>query len=79
MLTRRGFAAVASCAICGITDFVATEVSAEGAPPLTSSKAPSNFPYKVSRPARSKEAMPSRYRPRRPMQVVSLSTPRASF
>jgi quercetin dioxygenase-like cupin family protein len=34
MLTRRGFAAVASCAICGITDFVATEVSAaEGAPP----------------------------------------------
>jgi quercetin dioxygenase-like cupin family protein len=33
MLTRRGFAAAASCAICGITDFVATEVSAEGAPP----------------------------------------------
>jgi quercetin dioxygenase-like cupin family protein len=34
MLTRRGFAAVASCAICGITEFAATEVSAaEGAPP----------------------------------------------
>ena len=35
MLTRRGFAAVASCAICGITDFVATEVSAQGTPPAT--------------------------------------------
>jgi quercetin dioxygenase-like cupin family protein len=35
MLTRRGFAAVASCAICGITDFVATEVLAEAAPPAT--------------------------------------------
>jgi len=33
MLTRRGFAAVASCAICGIGDFFATEASAQGAPP----------------------------------------------
>ena len=33
MLTRRGFAGFASCAICGITEFIGTEVSAEGAPP----------------------------------------------
>jgi quercetin dioxygenase-like cupin family protein len=32
MLTRRGFASFASCAICGITDFIATEASAQGAP-----------------------------------------------
>jgi quercetin dioxygenase-like cupin family protein len=30
MLTRRGFA---SCAICVVTGFIATEVSAQGAPP----------------------------------------------
>lgn len=35
MLTRRGFAAVAPCVICGITDFVATEVSAQDTPPAT--------------------------------------------
>jgi quercetin dioxygenase-like cupin family protein len=34
MLTRRGFTGFASCAICAISGFVATEVSAaEGAPP----------------------------------------------
>jgi quercetin dioxygenase-like cupin family protein len=33
MLTRRGFAASASCAICGITEFIATEASAQGAQP----------------------------------------------
>ena len=34
MLTRRGFAGVASCALCAITGFAATEASAaEGAPP----------------------------------------------
>ena len=33
MLTRRGFAGFASCAICGITEFIATEASAQGAPP----------------------------------------------
>jgi quercetin dioxygenase-like cupin family protein len=32
MLTRRGFA---SCAICAITGFIATEASAQGAPPAT--------------------------------------------
>ena len=33
MLTRRGFAGFASCALCGITEFVATAASAEGTPP----------------------------------------------
>jgi quercetin dioxygenase-like cupin family protein len=33
MLTRRGFAGFASCALCAITGFVATEASAQGAPP----------------------------------------------
>jgi quercetin dioxygenase-like cupin family protein len=32
MLTRRGFATVAGCAICGIAGFAATEVYAQGAP-----------------------------------------------
>src|SRR5438876_503646 len=32
MLTRRGFAGFASCALCGITEFVAAEASAQGAP-----------------------------------------------
>src|SRR5437016_13248304 len=33
MLTRREFAGIASCAICGITAFVAAQASAQGAPP----------------------------------------------
>lgn len=36
MLTRRGFAGVATCAICaatGFTGFIATDASAQGAPP----------------------------------------------
>ena len=33
MLTRRGFAGFATCAICEITEFVAAEVSAEGTQP----------------------------------------------
>lgn len=33
MLTRRGFAGIASCAICAVTGFIATEASAQGAPP----------------------------------------------
>jgi quercetin dioxygenase-like cupin family protein len=32
MLTRRGFAGFASCALCAVTGFVATEASGEGAP-----------------------------------------------
>ncbi len=37
MLTRRGFASFAGCALCGLTELVATEVSAQGAPPAASS------------------------------------------
>jgi quercetin dioxygenase-like cupin family protein len=33
MLTRRGFAGFASCALCGLAEFVASEVSAEAAQP----------------------------------------------
>jgi quercetin dioxygenase-like cupin family protein len=33
MLTRRGFAGFASCVICGITEFIASDASAQGAPP----------------------------------------------
>src|ERR1043166_3820393 len=33
MLTRRGFAGFASCALCAITGFIATEASAQGTPP----------------------------------------------
>ena len=33
MLTRRGFTGFASCALCGITEFVATAASAQGYPP----------------------------------------------
>ena len=37
MLTRRSFAGFASCAICGISEFIATEVSAQNAPPAATS------------------------------------------
>jgi quercetin dioxygenase-like cupin family protein len=33
MLTRRDFAAIASCAICAVTGFIATDASAQGTPP----------------------------------------------
>ena len=33
MLTRRGFAGFASCAICAVTGFIATDASAEDTPP----------------------------------------------
>ena len=36
MLTRRGFAGFASCALCGISEFIAAEASAQGAPPAPS-------------------------------------------
>jgi len=36
MLTRRAFAGFASCAICGITEFMATEAFAQGAQPAPS-------------------------------------------
>jgi len=36
MLTRRRFAGFASCALCGIAEFIATDASAQGAPPPAS-------------------------------------------
>jgi quercetin dioxygenase-like cupin family protein len=33
MLTRRSFAGIASCAICSLTGFMATDASAQGTPP----------------------------------------------
>src|SRR5215211_6940248 len=35
MLTRRRFAGFASCAICAVSGFIATEASAQGAPAAT--------------------------------------------
>jgi quercetin dioxygenase-like cupin family protein len=32
MLTRRGFAGLASCAVCGLTGLIATDASAQGTP-----------------------------------------------
>jgi quercetin dioxygenase-like cupin family protein len=37
MLTRRGFTGFASCALCAVTGFIATEASAQGAPPAATS------------------------------------------
>src|ERR1700716_1967664 len=41
--TRRGFAGFASCALCGLAEFAATEVSAQGTPP----PAPAGFTRKM--------------------------------
>jgi len=35
MLSRRNFAGFASCALCGLAEFVATGASAQNAPPVT--------------------------------------------
>jgi quercetin dioxygenase-like cupin family protein len=35
MLSRRGFSGFATCAICGITEFIAAEASAQGTQPAT--------------------------------------------
>ena len=35
MLTRRDFAGIASCALCALTGFIATDASAQGTPPAT--------------------------------------------
>ncbi len=43
MLTRRGFAGFASCALCGLAEFAATDASAEGTPP----PAPGGFSRKI--------------------------------
>lgn len=36
MLTRRNFASIATCAICGLTGFVASDASAQGTQPASS-------------------------------------------
>ena len=43
MLTRRGFAGLASCALCGLAEFVATDASAQTTPP----PAPVGFARKI--------------------------------
>jgi quercetin dioxygenase-like cupin family protein len=43
MLTRRGFAGFASCALCGLAEFAATEVSAQTTLPPT----PTGFTRKI--------------------------------
>jgi len=43
MLTRRGFAGFASCALCGLAEFVATDASAQATPP----PAPTGFARKI--------------------------------
>ncbi len=35
MLTRRDFAGIASCALCAVTGFIATDASAQGTAPAT--------------------------------------------
>jgi quercetin dioxygenase-like cupin family protein len=42
-LTRRGFAGFASCALCGLAEFVATDASAQSTPP----PAPVGFSRKI--------------------------------
>lgn len=43
MLTRRGLAGFASCALCGLAEFAATDASAEGPPP----SAPAGFTRRI--------------------------------
>ena len=43
MLSRRGFAGFASCALCGLAEFVATDASAQTTPP----PAPVGFARKI--------------------------------
>jgi quercetin dioxygenase-like cupin family protein len=43
MLTRRGFAGFASCALCGLAEFIATDASAQGTPPA----APAGFSRRI--------------------------------
>src|SRR3974390_1458774 len=43
MLTRRGFAGIASCALCGLAEFFAADASAQGTPPA----APAGFTRKI--------------------------------
>jgi quercetin dioxygenase-like cupin family protein len=54
MLTRRGFA---SCALCAITGFIATEASAQGAPPAASGGVTRKILSKTDGPAAGYETV----------------------
>jgi quercetin dioxygenase-like cupin family protein len=51
MLTRRGFAGFASCALCGITEFVASEAHAQGATSASSGGVTRNILAQTDGPA----------------------------
>lgn len=51
MLTRRGFAGLASCALCGITEFVASEAYAQGATSASSGGVTRNILSQTDGPA----------------------------
>ena len=54
MLTRRGFA---SCALCAITGFIATEASAQGAPPAATGGVTRKILSKTDGPAAGYETL----------------------
>jgi quercetin dioxygenase-like cupin family protein len=57
MLTRRGFAGFASCALCGITEFVAAEASAQGTAPAATSGVTRKILSKMDGPAPGYETL----------------------
>lgn len=57
MLTRRGFAGFASCALCGITEFVAAEASAQGTPPAATPGVTRKILSKMDGPAPGYETL----------------------
>lgn|SRR5262249_13674677 len=57
MLTRRGFTTFASCALCGITEFVAAEASAQGAAPAASGGVARKILSKMDGPAPGYETL----------------------
>ena len=57
MLTRRGFTGFASCALCAITGFAATEASAQGAPAASSGGVTRNILAKSDGPAPGYETL----------------------
>ena len=50
MLTRRGFTGFASCAICSLTGFIATDASAQTPPPATTPGLKRNLLSKMDGP-----------------------------
>src|SRR5262249_24876177 len=57
MQTRRGFTTFASCALCGITEFVAAEASAQGAAPAASGGVTRKILSKTDGPAPGYETL----------------------